>query len=106
MSSSPARAEAPRSTALSQKTMRPELLLHPLTPALPMASQADAVLQDFLQKTESMARTILKVDRELTEKEEQIKSNFGAGEMPLPGEGLAWQGGTVLLRGLGLISCL
>uniref|UniRef100_A0A8B9BL75 GB1/RHD3-type G domain-containing protein n=1 Tax=Anser brachyrhynchus TaxID=132585 RepID=A0A8B9BL75_9AVES len=59
--------------------------------------KADAALQDFLQKREPMARTILKVDRELTEKEEQIKSNFGAGEMPLPGEGLARQGGTVLL---------
>lgn len=101
-----ARAEDPSPTALSQKTRRPELLLHPFTPALPLALQADAALQDFLQKREPMARTILKVDRELTEKEEQIKSNFGAGEMPLPGEGLARQGGTVLLGGLGLISCL
>ncbi|XP_035170178.1 guanylate-binding protein 1-like [Oxyura jamaicensis] len=36
--------------------------------------KADTVLQDFLQKRESMARTILKVDRELMEKEEQIKN--------------------------------
>nr|XP_047912249.1 guanylate-binding protein 1-like isoform X2 [Anser cygnoides] len=36
--------------------------------------KADAALQDFLQKREPMARTILKVDRELTEKEEQIKN--------------------------------
>ncbi|XP_032060882.1 guanylate-binding protein 1-like [Aythya fuligula] len=36
--------------------------------------KADAALQDFLQKRESMARTILKVDHELTEKEEQIEN--------------------------------
>lgn len=106
MNSSPARAEAPCLTPPSQKTTRLELLLHPLTPALPMSLQADAALQDFLQKREFMARTILKVDHELTEKEEQTESNFGAGEMPLPGEGLSRHGGTVVLGGLGLISRL
>lgn len=49
-----------------KKNTCPELLLHSLTPALPMSLQADAALRDFLQERESTGRKILKDDLEIT----------------------------------------
>lgn len=72
MNSSPARAEAPRPTAPSQKNTCPELLLHPLTPALPMSLQADAALWDFLQEREFMYRSL----KDYHEKKVSLILNF------------------------------
>ncbi|KAM6306384.1 LOW QUALITY PROTEIN: guanylate-binding protein 1-like, partial [Aegotheles albertisi] len=46
--------------------------------------EADVVLQEFLQSRETMAKSILKADLSLMEKDKKMKSNFWAGEMPLP----------------------
>uniref|UniRef100_A0A8D0EXI1 Guanylate binding protein family member 6 n=1 Tax=Strix occidentalis caurina TaxID=311401 RepID=A0A8D0EXI1_STROC len=48
--------------------------------------KADAVLQEFLQSRRSLAESILSTDLSLTEKDKELKSNFWAGEMPLPRE--------------------
>ncbi|XP_021238699.1 guanylate-binding protein 1-like [Numida meleagris] len=50
--------------------------------------KADAVLHEFLQRTEPLARSIRSIDHALMEKDEQIKGNFCPGETLPPPEGL------------------
>ena len=60
-----------------------------MIPLLPVVLQADAVLQEFLQSRKTLAKSILQTDLSLTEEDKELKSNFWAGEKPLPVEGQA-----------------
>lgn len=64
-----------------------------------MVLQADAVLLEFLQSREALAKSILNTDRSLAEKERELKSTLWAGEMPLPVEGQAGGRGTAVPLG-------
>lgn len=57
-----------------------------------MLLQADAVLQEFLQRREALDKNILNIDLALEKKDKELKGNLWAGEMSLPVDGQAWWG--------------